>query len=187
MSVGWFSTFRSALSSAGRVVINVTAFDRHTVTCSCKEALARSGNRHRRSEGEAAGTCHSSFLVFLRSLTLTTTPQVYTIGEVIVTEFIETLMTADDLTTASLAAGSQIVLFMFGVLWGVGLAAISFHQKRKEQIAIENRTFSRARAGAMGNEALPPETDMISSLQSDVEESFPSVYHSKSSFPTDGH
>jgi hypothetical protein len=115
---------------------------------------------------------------------------------VIVTEFAETILTADDLSASSLAK-SQIVLLMFGILWGVGLLAIlshCLHQKRQmtKEISKENCENGPSRTppalpslhATAAAAAPPPEDDdsMISSLQSYLEESFPSVYHSNSYF-----
>jgi hypothetical protein len=111
-----------------------------------------------------------------------------------VTEFVETILTADDLSASSLSQ-SQIVLLMFGMLWGVGLLAILSHclyqrrktgtQSAKEDCTIPPTSTSPTQASlptspvarlAEGND------DMISSLKNYLEQSFPSVYHRSNSY-----
>lgn len=91
------------------------------------------------------------------------------------TEFAQTLMTSDDLTFESLSK-SQIVLLMFGSLWGLGLIAIASywaHQTRKRQEQLENK-FTK---GLNSKEVV---VDTLTSLENYLEESFPSVYQSQS-------
>jgi hypothetical protein len=142
------------LSSASPYVCHVLHFNADTTTCSCESDPSR------RSLSDFIGS----------SVVL----DVATVSEVVVDEFVATVLTSDELSSSSLKEGITIIL-MYGVFWAIGLAGLigcAYRQRRSEsrKLGLDRKTPSHA----------PRSKDEIrQNLTSYINELFPSVFQSQ--------